>query len=653
KAQTENTDLFPPTPPPEEIQIKPESQAGRDSLRAAKRAALASNRVTTLYYYDKNLQCGVPLLDTIDRSLNNFQIYDKVFKNNYFSQTRDLGHADQPIGYMPDFTGSIFLRNNPFATWKYTVENTPFYQTQSPYSSLYYMNNFGKEINFLNAIISLNVARGLNLALDFNVLSWFGEYENSGSNQMNFRGYGNYITKSGRYRVQGGYIFNRSQTDENGGMQDDGYFTSNSETNRLSIPTYLSQANNHYRENMVFLKHSYHFYGDRHDTIPENDFSLGYIGHEFLFKQNREMYHDAGWGNFYSTGRLNEKQSDDTVNSYRFSNRVYYTTGDMEKISNAPFRFKIAGGIKNEFVYFRDAVKKETMFAWFPFVQAQFTFAGRFVLNAYGDFSFSGQEVKIKDVQNFNGYVSAKFLFPKQKGFLSNMDGISVTAGFLSHAPDYIYSYHLSNHFEWRNNWLAATNVLYGGFDFLYKGWWLNAKASYINNHTFFRQSETNEGDLYVAQSESPFLVAQLALGKDLIIAKYVGLNSKLQLSYSSNENYIHVPLFNMQESIFGIIPMPGNGTLHVGFDLYYRTSYYADAYNPALVYYVWQDKVKTGNYFIMDFFVTLKVKRMNIFLKGQNLLQGAIKPYNYIDTPHYALKDRCFRFGLVWRFYD
>ncbi len=78
QAQTENTDLFPPTPAPEETQLKPESQAGRDSLRAARRAALASQKVTTLYYYDKNLQCGVPLLDTIDRALNNFQIYDKV-----------------------------------------------------------------------------------------------------------------------------------------------------------------------------------------------------------------------------------------------------------------------------------------------------------------------------------------------------------------------------------------------------------------------------------------------------------------------------------------------------------------------------------------------------------------------------------------------
>jgi hypothetical protein len=198
---------------------------------------------------------------------------------------------------------------------------------------------------------------------------------------------------------------------------------------------------------------------------------------------------------------------------------------------------------------------------------------------------------------------------------------------------------------------LENLKTLYAAFDFSYKGWWLKANATYTDNYTFFKQGE-RLGDIASIEQSNSFLQAYVSLGKDLVIAKYLGLNSKIQLSYSSNENYLHVPLLNIQEAIFGIIPMPGGGTLQVGFDFYYHTAYFADAYNPALVYYMWQDKVKTGNYLIMDFFINLRVKRMNIFLKGQNLLQGAT-PYNYIDTPHYPLKDRCFRFGLAWRFYD
>ncbi|MDE5743537.1 MAG: putative porin, partial [Bacteroidales bacterium] len=50
--------------------------------------------------------------------------------------------------------------------------------------------------------------------------------------------------------------------------------------------------------------------------------------------------------------------------------------------------------------------------------------------------------------------------------------------------------------------------------------------------------------------------------------------------------------------------------------------------------------------------YVNIRIKRMNVFLKVQNVAQGLF-PYNYIDTPHYPLHDRCFRFGLAWRFFD
>ncbi|MDR0763562.1 MAG: putative porin [Bacteroidales bacterium] len=639
---------------PTSVQLKSQSQ--RDSIRnAARRAERAANVISTLYHYDYDLHCGIPLLDTVDISLANFQIYDNAFKQNNFFQTIDLGQADLLIGNEPDFKGSINLRNDPFSTWKYTVENTPFYQTKNPYPSLYYVNNLGKEINMLTAIFSMNVARGLNLAIDFNVLSWFGEYENSGSNQMNFRGYGNYITKDGRYRLQLGYIFNRSKINENGGIADDSVFIRNEETNRLSIPVNLNQANNHYRENIVFLKHSYHFYSDRRDTIPENDYSFGFVGHEFLFKQNREMYDDASWGDFYSNGFLNSGESRDTVNSYRFTNRVYYTTADMERARRKAFDFKIAAGIKNEYVYFRDAVSKINMLAWFPFVRVQFSFAGRFVLDAYGDFSFDNNTFKSGTgraaIEDYDGYVSAKFLFAGQKKAISEQDGVSLKAGYKTQTPDYIFSHHFSNHFYWDDDKLKNLQTLYAGLDFSYKGWWLKANVNYTNNYTFFKKG-VQLGDIIRVQADEWLLSTYLSLGKNLIIAKYLGLNSKLQLSYSGNQEYLHVPLFNMLESIFGIIPMPGGGTLQVGLDFYYHTAYYADIYNPAIAYFSWQDEVKTGDYLIMDFFVNLKVKRMNIFFKGQNLLQGAT-PYNYIDTPHYPLKDRCFRFGLVWRFYD
>ena len=64
------------------------------------------------------------------------------------------------------------------------------------------------------------------------------------------------------------------------------------------------------------------------------------------------------------------------------------------------------------------------------------------------------------------------------------------------------------------------------------------------------------------------------------------------------------------------------------------------------------QDEVKTGNFVMLNVFLNFKVKRANLFVKGVNIAQGLFG-YNYIQTPHYPLWDRCVRFGVSWRFFD
>ena len=84
---------------------------------------------------------------------------------------------------------------------------------------------------------------------------------------------------------------------------------------------------------------------------------------------------------------------------------------------------------------------------------------------------------------------------------------------------------------------------------------------------------------------------------------------------------------------------------------LNYFTEYYADAYMPALRTFYLQNKVKVGNYPFLDFYITFKLKRANIYV-GYTNIYSFTQLHRYISTPHYPMSDPKFIFGVKWRLY-
>lgn len=617
-------------------------QQRRDSIRRAKLAGLAKSRGETVVYYDLYMQSGLPVFDTMQYPLDGFQKFDALYQHNDFRVDRgSLGMPDQLLEYMPRQVAGFGLRENPFSSWFYTLENTPFYQTKNPYTTLYFVNNFGKDLNFFRATHSQNVARGLNLDIDFRVYDVYGRYYNSRSNQYNVRFSGNYISRDARYRIVFGYIHNVVAVGENGGIKEDSLFTRNISTNRLKIPVYMTSASNRWRENKYFFKQSYHFYDTKKDSIPENNRSYGYITHSFEVEDMLLKYRDKTTADdgFYTDFFLDPTQSSEQNVMMKMTNRVFYSSSDMEYLPFG-YRFKFAAGFKNEYIRWHDRMLRKDWVQWFPFAQVQVDFADRFVFDAYLDFGFGGY-----NNFDFSGRAMFKYLFrDDRERTLSKRDGIEVMLGVNRFEADWLYTWHFSNHFYWSNDF-GKTTEAYLQVKFNYKGWWLRAKAGMLNDYVFMKK----DGPV---QADKEFWVVNAVAGKNLHIGRYVGLDNLLMLGYSSNEDYLHLPLFGLQESLYGIIPIKNIAQIQIGLEFVYNTRYYADAYNPATAGYYWQDEIKTGNFFFMNVFLNFQVKRANLFIKCLNVAEGLFK-YNYIQTPHYPLVDRCVRFGVSWRFFD
>lgn len=615
----------------------------RDSIRRAKREGLARMHGAAFYFYDSPLQTSVPALDSTAHPLSQFQVYDKIYAHQDFRAGKgEIGQTDQVLGYRPLSESGYQDRYNPFSSWMYTIENTRFFQTRIPYSNLYYVNNFGKKIHVFNVTHSQNVYRGLNLTVDYNVLQTMGAYENSNALQHNLRFYGNFFTRDARYRLQFGFIRNTAQVGENGGLLNDTLFTSNEVIRRLEMPVVFnsaSPANSRWRDNTYFIKQVYHIYADKRDTLPENDRSYGFVAHTVELHDYQRSYQDAkvSLGEFYQNGFVNAASSRDTAWDLMLTQRLYYSYGDMEQLDGR--KFKVAAGSKFTYVRQRDMISNRQWHSWYPFAELQAVFGKRVVLDAYGDYGLEGY-----NHEDWLARVYVKYCFPNGGRNLRRNDGVKLQVGYTRHAPEYMKSYYFSNRFYWRHEWNKESEW-FAGLEFAYRGWWLKAYGARKTDYVFYKK----DGPV---QAERPFYVGNVTVGKDLLIGRYIGLNNLLMLAYSSDEEAMHLPLFSMRETVYGRIPIKNLAEIQVGFEVFYQTAYYADAYMPALNTYYWQDEVKVGNAALIDVFINFRIKRMNVFFKLQNLTQG-LTPYNYFETPHYPLHDRCFRFGLAWRFFD
>ena len=89
-----------------------------------------------------------------------------------------------------------------------------------------------------------------------------------------------------------------------------------------------------------------------------------------------------------------------------------------------------------------------------------------------------------------------------------------------------------------------------------------------------------------------------------------------------------------------------------LGFDLFYNTKYYADAYMPSLNSFHRQHEKQLGNYPFVDVFLNMQLKRFKFFLKVEHVNAGWIDQ-NYFSVLHYPRNGRDLKFGLSWTFYD
>jgi hypothetical protein len=618
----------------------------------------------------------------VDTTLANFQCYNLAYKK--FTGIATLGNYGLPVQSIvyserPQYQEFVLI--NSFFPFMKHYDNTTYINTRKPFTRISYFKGGSSQNKeeILDAFHTQNLTKKLNIGLHYTTVGSLGQYQFQKVKNNSFNFFSSY---SGT--VYNNYLsvnYNKIIADENGGVQNDSLVTDTTYAFTRDIPTLFSGTDN----------------ASRHNPDVFNEIkNLNFLTvQEIAFRGNR--------------------QTSDSVGKPRklriFYPKLVYILS-LDRTSRLFTDHDPMVGL-NKGLYpalnVSDSVTLDSLIYWKLFNSARIQFQGRRNNHYFVDYSYemmnysmavsTGKEIadtlekawfitdKIQlpgleyKSRLFNSYVSSGFtrVFAsllelnlygryylsghRQSDFLLTGDA-KLTLGKPEHpmtfkvkidnelrTPDFLYSHYASNNFIWTKNFNKtslnhlSTNLTVSSKKFEVQGdYYLLRNVIYLDNNAVPKQYQTALSLLVLSAS------------KRFDFWKITSV-SKLVYQKSENENVLDLPEIALYNStylthLFNFRATGGKLLTMLGFDLFYNSKYYADAYMPALTSFYRQNRKQLGNYPYFDVFLNVQLKRLRFFLKIEHVNSGWINK-NYFSVLHYPRNERDLKFGLSWAFYD
>ncbi len=247
----------------------------KDSIKAYKDSViLATPRILETYAFPDSLHYKRIVTWKHDRYFHDLkglrdQSTDSSFNYNYYDNPiyRDdvnatwlgvIGSAAQPYNYFKrtNIENAIFY--TPYSLYTYTPETLPQFNTKTPYTELCYYGtlfaNKEKEESNIRIRSTQNITPELNILLEYHRYGSNGMLRNEDTDNRTVVMAANYTGK--KYLMHTGYIYDRIEKSENGGIIDTKWIRDTLVDSR-EIEVYLSDASNKLKRNTLFLDQTY------------------------------------------------------------------------------------------------------------------------------------------------------------------------------------------------------------------------------------------------------------------------------------------------------------------------------------------------------------------------------------------------------------
>jgi hypothetical protein len=639
---------------------------------------------TVIYSWQLENNFSTPVEVPIDTVLDNFQILYPIYKispGNSF-----LGNFGSP--YISNvFTDRVYSDDfffiNQYYPYLFTQNNTRFYNTRKPFSSLFYSkggSDKDKEESF-DAFFAQNITSKINFGLNYNLISAKSQYKYLNVKKHSFRILASYTGQ--KYMGHAVFNLNRFKNEESGGIIDS-IFRDKLYQDVKEIPTvFLGSGYPYYKSNAINRLRYYDLIisqrlklftlsskEDTSNTTKKRNIAEPILSYVFKMNRSTKAYvHNPIPNNFYTTDFFNPYQTYDSVANFKISNTLQlefktsfrgkiqagiygllgneienYTLfsewGDTTSVTYDTNRFRPQ--INNEGDTLKGINRKEKLTNTYVKAGLYTNFWNRVQANFSGTLYLIGQKA---------GQTSLQGVFDSKIKILKHEYEFKLESRVENKYPGYLLNTYYSNHFIWNQSlnpeyrFLLSSKIASPSNKFSIEGYY-----NVLRNYIYFNNKAQPENYSEILNYFSIDVI------KTVVLWKFYFMN-ELVYQVSENKDILPLPDLIIHNStyfdhIFKFKLTNGELRAMLGVDVYYNTSFKGYSYMPALTEFYLQDEKTIGNYPLMDAFLNIHLKRTRFFLKLQHFNSHWFEQ-NYYSAVGYPYKQMEFKFGISWIFYD
>ena len=692
----------------------------RDSILAARDSVIAATpRILETFAVPDSMQYKRLITWTHDMYFNNIELHEQDTAYNYHFNDYPFYKEDVNVSYLgvigsPVQTYDYFKREeeenvvfySPYRIYNYSPDNLPMFNTKTPYTELAYWGtlfaNQEKEESDIKILTTQNILPELNVTLEYHRYGGNGMLKREDVDNRTFVAATNYMGK--RYLMHAGYIYNKIEKSENGGIVDNTWIRDTTVDVR-EVDVHLQNASNTVKKNTVFLDQTYripfNFINNigkkkemkaeqaRRDSIMasgdstaiseylemeqerlaleasaeeadtvDRDITTAFIGHSSEYSVFTKMYTDeidsgesGQYGRDLYNNRfyLNPTSTADSQRVMKFENRLFIR---LQPWSDDGVVSKLDVGIGDKLLHYYDFSRTQNYLSKGTNVvrNSVYLYAGaqgqikKFMKwDAMGRYTFLGAEINDFMVDANLGFN----IFPFRK---ARKSPVSFNAHFNTSLkePDWYQQHYLSNHYRWDNSFgkISETRIEASA---AIPHWKLKATFGYalLSNNIYY----DTEG--IVRQNATPMSVMTASLSKNFRLWKF-HFDHQALFQLSSNTDVLPLPTLALNfRYYFQFDVVKKVMQMQIGANAWYTTRWYAPAYSPALGLFHNQTEERYGNSPYIDAFVNIQWKRACIFVKLVNAGMGwPERSVDYFGAHHYIRPQRAIKFGIFWPFY-
>ncbi|MBX7205885.1 MAG: putative porin [Bacteroidia bacterium] len=594
---------------------------------------------------------------TIDTSLFEAELYNPMVKKyRLYQDLGNIGSPAQSLIFNPEAANGFQLGTEAMQQYYKRSEDTRFYSATKPYTDIQYVQG-SKELLFLDLLLTKNVSKRWNIGVDFRRISSLGYYVNQKSSIWSTRVFSSYESGNKRYILLNSLIWNKGYVEMNGGLiQDSSYEALSGANKQVGVnlqgngPDGSGGPRNLFR-NTSFHTAQYWYFGKYLTTVNGNDTSKQFIQragikHTIDVERYSFLYRDKNLLNkdFYPAFYFDTTQTYDSLHQFMVQNSITLFNGSY--INDSSFRkFGTFLTLHHQYI----EIYQRTSNTKYNNVLVNFNFQPGSEFHTYKiyprtDITYCGL-----------GYNKGDYSATSALQYFSNKVYYALEAAATAKEQDYLINHFVSNHYLWENDFKKTQSKHLGliiqenrshAWNNPNGGWKLKTNLNIVNQFVYF------DTTALPVQHNKQLQIITASLSKSLRFGNF-WLHNQLWYQYTDNKQVIRLPELGLFERFYYEKRLFKKVMLaQIGVDVSFYTAYYAKEFNPVTRQFQLQNKVRTGNYPIVDVFFNMQLKRAILFFKFDHA-NADLSGNNSYAGPHQPLPYRSFRLGIRWRMFD